>query len=181
MISIKDYASDSGVSYEAVRKQIKRYREELDGHVRTEGRVQYLDDVAVAFLNEHRSKNPLVVGDSITEREKEQYKADAEYYRGLYETELAERARLSEENSKLHQAQALLAVADQQRHLIEASRDEYKIDAERKGEELDKANKKIMEMSIDAGIKESELERLRAENERLRSRTLFDFIFKRGE
>lgn len=180
MISIKDYARDSGVSYEAVRKQIKRYSEALDGHVRTEGRTQYLDDVAVAFLNEHRSKNPLVVGDSITEREKEQYKADAEYYRGLYEAELAERARLSEENSKLHKAQALLEVADQKRFAIEESRDKYKADAEAKAQELATVNKELIDLKIDAGIKDNELERLRVENERLRSRKWYEIIFKKG-
>lgn len=131
MLSIKDYARDSGVSYEAVRKQIKRYEGDLKGHIRIDGRTQYLDDVAVAFLNEHRSKNPLVVGDSITAQEKEQYKAEADLYRGLYEDELKKNSLLSQENSRLHKAQAQLEVADQKYALIEESRDEYKRRTER--------------------------------------------------
>ena len=61
MLSIKDYARDNGVTYEAVRQQVKRYQKELEGHIHQEGRTQYLDDVAVAILNEHRSRNPIVL------------------------------------------------------------------------------------------------------------------------
>ena len=63
MISIKDYANETGVSYEAVRQRIKRYEEDLTGHIHRQGRTQYLDDVAVAFLNDHRLQNPVVVYD----------------------------------------------------------------------------------------------------------------------
>lgn len=61
MISIKDYAAQKNVSYEAVRKQIKRYETQLDGHLERVGRTLYLDDDAVAFLDDKRKKNPVVV------------------------------------------------------------------------------------------------------------------------
>lgn len=61
MVSIKDFARDFGVSYEAVRKQIKRYEDELQGHIHRQGRTQYLDDVAVAFLSEHRAPAPVAI------------------------------------------------------------------------------------------------------------------------
>lgn len=61
MISIKDYAKQNNVTYEAVRQQIKRYREQLDDHIIQDGRTQYLDDIAVTFLDERRQKNPVVV------------------------------------------------------------------------------------------------------------------------
>lgn len=61
MISIKDYAQENGVTYEAVRQQVVRYKDELAGHIRKQGRTQYLDDVAVAILNDHRAQNPVVV------------------------------------------------------------------------------------------------------------------------
>lgn len=63
MITIKDYAKETGVSYEAVRQRIKRYEKELEGHIHRQGRTQFLDDVAVAFLNEHRLQNPVVMYD----------------------------------------------------------------------------------------------------------------------
>ena len=61
MISIKDYANENGVSYEAVRKQMKRYEKELEGHIHKDGRTRFLDDEAVAFLQGHRLKEPVAV------------------------------------------------------------------------------------------------------------------------
>ncbi len=61
MISMKDYAASKGVSYEAVRKQVNRYKDELDGHIFKQGRTQYLDDEAIAFLDDKRKNNPVVV------------------------------------------------------------------------------------------------------------------------
>lgn len=63
MISMKDYATLHNISYEAVRKQVKRYETELQGHISKVGRTNYLDDEAVAFLDEKRSKNPIVIVD----------------------------------------------------------------------------------------------------------------------
>ena len=61
MISLKDYAKQNNITYEAVRAQVKRYHQELEDHIVRDGRTQYLDDVAVAFLDERRQKNPVVV------------------------------------------------------------------------------------------------------------------------
>lgn len=81
MISLRDYAAESGVSYEAVRRQIKRYEKELEGHIHKEGRTQFLDDEAVAFLDGHRAKTPIAVYDKSRDEELE---------------------RLREENQRLH-------------------------------------------------------------------------------
>ena len=67
MITIKDYAKGRGISYEAARQQISRYMErEVDGfrladHISKVDRTQYLDDEAVAFLDERRAKNPVII------------------------------------------------------------------------------------------------------------------------
>lgn len=61
MITIKDYAKQKGVSYEAIRKQIKRYEEELEGHLVKQNRFLMLDDEAVQFLDGKRSENPVIV------------------------------------------------------------------------------------------------------------------------
>lgn len=66
MISIKDYAKENGISYEAVRRQVKQYKSELEDHIQVSGKTQFLDEVAVAFLNGHRSKNPIVTYDKDT-------------------------------------------------------------------------------------------------------------------
>ena len=63
MISIKEYAAAKEISYEAVRKQVKRYSKELDGHITVSYRTHYLDDYAVNFLNQRRMVKPIVVVD----------------------------------------------------------------------------------------------------------------------
>lgn len=61
MITIKDYAASKKISYEAVRKQLKRYEIELDGHIQQINRTKFLDDYAVEFLDEKRNGNPVVI------------------------------------------------------------------------------------------------------------------------
>lgn len=61
VMSIKDYAKARKISYEAARQQVKRYEKELQGHISKQNRTQYLDDYAVALLDDHRAQNPVVV------------------------------------------------------------------------------------------------------------------------
>lgn len=60
IITIKEYARQKNVTYEAVRKQITRYSAELEGHIIKDGRQQLLDEEAVSFLDNKRAKNPVV-------------------------------------------------------------------------------------------------------------------------
>lgn len=61
MITLKEYAENKKVSYEAIRKQVKRYKVELGEHIIQDGRQQFLDDVAIKFLDEKRLKNPVIL------------------------------------------------------------------------------------------------------------------------
>lgn len=61
MVSMREYAAQKGVSYEAVRKQVSRYKKELEGHITKVSRTQYLDDEAVAFLDGKRQENPVIL------------------------------------------------------------------------------------------------------------------------
>ena len=61
MKTIKQYAEEQGVSYEAIRKQISTYKDELKEHIVIKGRTQYLDDWAVNFLTERRKENPVII------------------------------------------------------------------------------------------------------------------------
>lgn len=60
MISLKEYAKEKGVSYEAIRKQVKKYINELEGHIIKIDRIQYLDDEAVSFLDSRRLKKSVI-------------------------------------------------------------------------------------------------------------------------
>lgn len=61
MESIKNYAKARNISYEAARKQVKRYAAELEGHICTQNRTQYLDNYAVELLDSHRQSSPIVI------------------------------------------------------------------------------------------------------------------------
>ena len=76
MITIKDYAKQKGVSYEAIRKQIKRYEEELEGHLVKQNRFLMLDDEAVQFLDGKRSENPVIVYEQNKDEELEQLRQE---------------------------------------------------------------------------------------------------------
>ena len=60
-ITLKDYAARCGVSYEAVRKSVIRYKKDLGNHLIRKAGCQYLDEDAVKFLTEHRRQNRVVV------------------------------------------------------------------------------------------------------------------------
>lgn len=61
MLTIKEYAKNKGVTYEAIRKQLKTYEKELQNHIIKQGRTQLLDDYAVEFLDTKRASNTVIV------------------------------------------------------------------------------------------------------------------------
>lgn len=61
MKSLKQYARERGISVEAVRRQLVRYSEELEGHVTTQNRAKYIDDEAEQFLDNHRLRRTVVL------------------------------------------------------------------------------------------------------------------------
>ena len=138
MISIKDYARETGVTYEAVRQRIKRYQDELDGHIHRQGRTQYLDDVAVAFLNDHRLQNPTVVYDRAAGEEFRELKAEiqevkdraSEYWKQLKAKDGMIQVLIEENKDlRLQAASVALLEADNQvaRQKAEAAEQEKKL------------------------------------------------------
>lgn len=63
MVTLREYAKSKNISYEAVRKQVNRYKKDLEGHIIKEKRTQYLDDDAVAFLDSKRVESPIIVAE----------------------------------------------------------------------------------------------------------------------
>lgn len=139
MITLKDYALEKKISYEAVRKQVKRYREELRDHVIVDGRQQFLDDVAVAFLDEKRMKNPIIV----EQNEKKEQIEDFQIIHNNLLIKIAEQADKISELSEWKSEQALaIAMASHQQILLE----EKTKKVESLQSELEKANRRIEEL-----------------------------------
>lgn len=105
MTSFKDYASSKHITYEAVRKQAKRYQEDLKGHIIKKGRKQYLDDFAVDFLNDKRNLNPIIVEqyekEEIRIKLEEENKALQDQVMRLNEIQICLFRRITELNDEL--------------------------------------------------------------------------------
>lgn len=61
LMTLKQFADDQGISYEAVRRAVKRHGNKLNGHIIENDGVRYLDEEAVKILKERRRESPIVV------------------------------------------------------------------------------------------------------------------------
>ena len=139
MVSLKDYAKESGVTYEAVRQQVKRYSADLEGHIHQQGRTQYLDDAGVAILDSHRAQRPMVIYEADYDRELRQKEQEVKILNEELKEAYKEQAQLLRQIGELQGAQARLEAAETaQKALIEA-RDDFKALAEKKDEEAARA------------------------------------------
>ena len=159
MISIKDYAAQHGISYEAARQQISRYSgREVDGfriseHINKVGRTQYLDDDAVDFLNERRSRNPVIVqqeGQSET-IERMRARIDAlqnrlieaqDEYRTLLQDKHAiemQAQKLLEDKQQVEELRASTEAAEKRAEVAESDKRQAEEDAARLKEEAEAA------------------------------------------
>lgn len=76
--SIKQFAEEQNVSYEAIRKQIVKYSDELKDHIVRKNRTQYLDEWAVNFLKEKRKESPIVLMNMDQNEQIEELKAQVD-------------------------------------------------------------------------------------------------------
>lgn len=78
MVTIREYSKMHHISYEAVRSQIARYREDLEDHITVQNRTMLLDDWAVDYLNQKRKEHPVSVVNDDRNAEIEALKAQVE-------------------------------------------------------------------------------------------------------
>lgn len=151
MITIREYARKNNVSYEAIRKQIKRYENELKEHIIKQNRTQFLDEVAVEILDRHRVESPIVIVNQDTSSKLQ---------------------LLEEENKNL-----LVKVAAQADKISQLS-EELKNKTEKMTSLLleDKEKTLLLEQKKN---QEEELERLKKELESERNKGFFSRLFKK--
>lgn len=61
LVTLKQFAKEKKISYEAVRKQIIKYADDLEEHIVIVDGTRYLDEYAQHFLSERRRLSPIVV------------------------------------------------------------------------------------------------------------------------
>lgn len=145
LISIKDYAKQNRITYEAVRKQVARYREELEEHIIKDGRQQFLDDYAVAFLNDRRQKSPIIMYQKSKDEQIDEMEASIKKL-------LAENTELNQQIAALYREQAetahLLAEANANKLALEASI----VEKAQLQEQLEQARREKQEVADQADI-----------------------------
>ena len=54
MLTIKEYAKSRDITYEAARQSLNRSKPEIEQHIHKHGRTQYIDDIGIDILDQHR-------------------------------------------------------------------------------------------------------------------------------
>ena len=189
MITIKDYAKGRGISYEAARQQISRYMErEVDGfrladHISKVDRTQYLDDEAVAFLDERRAKNPVVIQQEERDETIDRLRAEVDLlqkrliaaqdeYRDLLKEKhasemreqglLADKQRIEEVKAAALEAEGRAAQAEERERAAIDAKDVAEAGVAAAKRDLDKA---LTEAAAAEQAAQTEIERLRTEND----------------
>ena len=148
MISIKDYAKQKNVSYEAVRKQLVRYKDELQSHITTKNRMRFLDDYAVNFLDQKRAASPIIIVQMDKDEEIE---------------------RLKNENADLNRKIALLAEWKAENAVLIAEANQNKKLLEQKDQENKNLHVQIINYRVEVGDLQTSNDNLKGQNECLKA------------
>lgn len=163
MISISQYAESRGISGTAVRRQIARYSEELEGHVVVSGRRRMLDDEAVEFLDQHRQPRTMVIDGELTLAD--QVEVLQEQMKRLQETSMMEeieflRKELAESRNRVNQLQAgmieMMKLKDENLKLI-ADNQKKEVALTEKSEALERKEAEITEKDAVIHAKDEKL------------------------
>ena len=157
LISIKEYARINNVSYEAVRRLIDRYQDELKGHIHKQGRTRFLDTEAVSFLDEKRKKNPVIIQEQNKDEELERIREENSNLKTMLLEAQKQIIDLQKEGVKMLEAKAnynalLLEKTKQEAELLEATKNlsEAKITLQEQEAELKDKEKKLQEAEAEA-------------------------------
>ena len=144
-MQIKDYAKSRGITYEAVRRQIKQYAKDLEDHVTKQGKTYLLDDKAVTILDGHRINKTVVVEptDNMVKDEVERLKAEIDQLKNQVIALQNDKIKYVEDKAK---ADALLLIADKEHDELEKTKEELttaRIELANKDQELGRYTKTI--------------------------------------
>ncbi len=167
MITIRDYAKENNVSYEAIRKQIKRYEDELNGHIIKQNRTQFLDDIAVAILDQHRRENPVIIVNQDTDFRLKQLEDENKNLLIKVAQQADKISQLNEElKNKIEQMTSLMLENKEKTSLLEQKKDQAE-EINQLKEQLDQEKKEQL----------NEIEMLKNELEKQKNKGFFARLF----
>lgn len=167
MITIRDYAKENNVSYEAIRKQIKRYEDELNGHIIKQNRTQFLDDIAVAILDQHRRENPVIIVNQDTDYRLKQLEDENKNLLIKVAQQADKISQLNEDlKNKIEQMTSLVIENKEKTSLLEQKKDQAE-EINQLKEQLDREKKEQL----------NEIENLKNELEKEKNKGFFARLF----
>lgn len=125
LLTIKEYAKKKNITYEAVRKQIQKYKDdELKDHIIKKNKTQYLDEYAVDFLDNRRRESPVLLYQMEKDEEIETLKRERE---NLLIKIAAQADKIAQQADELREADKALKDVDQL--LLSAKEDKERAEA----------------------------------------------------
>lgn len=163
--TIREYADNNGITYEAVRQQIAKHNEELKPHIKKENGTSYLTDKAIELLDSYRTRVQVVSArryDEITELLEQQADLQAQL---LKAKDLI--IQLQAEQTKGIEAQAKLTLLLEQK---EQSDQQHKEELEKAAAEKEQAKIELAQAQNNLAIKQDELAQAQEELEQEKTR-----------
>ena len=180
VISIKDYAKQRNVSYEAIRQQVVRYAAELGDHIIKDGRQQFLDEEAVAFLDEKRKKNPVVLYEVAKDEEIERLKEEKEALLLKLASVQDQLIRAQDENKLLIEENKKVFLLQANNQQLEKEKEDALTVAEINAQERDQERKRAEKAEKEAELSEIENDAVWKRIERIKNRSLLERIFNKN-
>lgn len=180
LVTIKQYAESQNVTYEAVRKQIIRYGEDLKDHIVLKGRKQFLDEWAVEFLTKRRRENPVILISQDKDEAIDELQRQVETLRVQLMT--AQNELLKSQDERLKAQERIIALQDEAQKTLE-DRARYTAvleDNKAKEEKLKEAESREADLSREIQTIQTEADDLRRQAEEDR-KTIEDLQKERDE
>lgn len=138
-ISIKEFAEKRGITYEAARRLVTKYKSKLNDHILIDGNRRLLDEDAVLTLDEYRKKSPVVVRMESDSNRADELSAEVELLRDQLLKSQASLVAAQRELLQLADARAThtLMLEEQKRNLQQI--EELTADCDRLRSEADEA------------------------------------------
>lgn len=161
LVTLKQYAEEHKISYEAVRKQVIRYAEELSDHIIKKDRTQYLDPWAVEFLTNRRRESPIVLMNMDQSEENERLKEEVESLRVKL---------MTAQNELLKEKDRIIELQDEAKKTLE-DRARYTAlleESKAKDEKLKEAESREADLSREIEEKDGQIRTIQTETDDLR-------------
>lgn len=167
MRTIKEYAKTKGVTPQAVYKQLKTHKKELEGHIQKIKGISYLDDWAIDYLNVQTETAPSVVVSENKDLIIEELKKNIELL-------LTEKSQLESKLTAVSEWKAekavMIAKAEQQQLLLEQKDKQIKETAEEHAQIVSDMKAQLNEESKLKEAAKAEADHLHLQNQELEQR-----------